>query len=539
MVHYDSVTNPYALPRLPVHAAEGMVAASQPLAAQAGIRMLEQGGNAVDAAVAAAAALTVVEPTANGIGGDAFALVWSGGTIHGLNAGGPAPLGLSPAGLAERGITEMPHFGWVPVTVPGIPAAWSALSKRFGRLPFAELMKPAVELAAEGYAVSSHISLSWKQAYEVYAAKLKGEQFSHWFSVFSPEGRAPSAGEIWRSADHARTLERIGASEAADFYHGELADRIDAFSRAHGGFLRKEDLEAYAPEWVDPIRINYRGFDVWEIPPNGQGLSALIALRILSFYESESLDRCRADAIHRAVEAVKLGMTDGGVFITQRDVMHVTVESLLSDRYCRERQRMIGETAAVPEPGTPEPGGTVYLAAADDEGMMVSFIQSNYEGFGSGLVVPGTGIALQNRGRNFSLDPAHVNCLAPGKKTFHTIIPGFLSQDGVPVGPFGVMGGFNQPQGHVQVLINTIDCGLNPQAVLDAPRWRWLSGRDILVEPHFSRHLAQQLGAKGHNVRISMDASQFGRGQIIWRNPENGVLTGGTESRTDGMIAVR
>lgn len=537
MLCFDSYENPYSLPRLPVCAKKGMVATSQPMAAQAGITIMQQGGNAVDAAIATAAALTVVEPTSNGIGGDAFALVWAKGGLHGLNASGPSPKGISLEALQERGFTEVPRFGWEPVMVPGVPSAWVALSQRFGRLPLTQTLAPAIAYAHDGVAVTPNLSSGWQRAYEVYAKTLKHPQFESWFQTFAPQGRAPRTGEVWRSEAHARTLRLIAETEGKAFYQGEIAAKIDAFSREFGGYIRAEDLADYRPEWVDPIYIGYRGYDVWEIPPNGQGLSTLLALNIMQGFNP--LNRDDARSYHQLIESVKLGMIDGNHHITQYDRMHVGVQDLLSTAYADSRRALIGEEALDPQPGTPQKGGTIYLATADDEGMMVSYIQSNYEGFGSALVVPGTGIALQNRGCNFSLDPHHVNCLAPGKRTFHTIIPGFLTHHGVPVGPFGVMGGFNQPQGHVQVVTNSIDCHLNPQAALDAPRWRWMSGKTLLVEPHFPLHIAQALAQRGHKVQISMDSGLFGRGQIIWRDTETGVLVGGTESRTDGMIAVR
>lgn len=533
---FTTFANPYAMPRIPMCAKRGMVAASQPTAAQAGISILQRGGNAIDAAIATASALTVVEPTSNGIGGDAFALVWSNGKLHGLNASGPSPKAITLQAVLDRGFKEMPRFGWESVTVPGIPSAWAALSERFGKLPLAETMQPAIEWALNGFAVPPTLSALWKKAYTEFSAALHAEQFGPWFETFAPKGRAPVAGETWRSPDHARTLELIARTQAREFYEGEIADKIDSFSRRYGGFIRKEDLATFVPEWVEPISVDYRGYDVWEIPPNGQGLSALMALQMLA--QLPSADRSDEHFFHEMIEAVKLAMTDGACHITDPAMMHTPVEALLSKQYARQRLTLIGEHAIEPVSGEPTHGGTVYLATADDQGNMVSYIQSNYEGFGSALVVPGTGIALQDRGCNFSLDSAHINCLAPGKRTFHTIIPGFLSKDGVPIGPFGVMGGFNQPQGHVQVVANSIDCHLNPQAALDAPRWRWVQGKEILVEPHFPLHIAQALAQRGHQVRISMDSSMFGRGQIIWRDPESGVLIGGTESRTDGMISV-
>lgn len=536
MILADPLYYPYPSRRNVVYARKGMVATSQPLAAQAGIEIMQKGGNAIDAAIATAASLTVLEPTSNGIGSDAFALVWVKGKLHGLNASGPAPKAISVEKVKALGYKEMPIHGWIPVTVPGAPGAWAELSKRFGKLPLSDVLQPAIRYAREGYAITPTLGYLWKKAYEAYRQELKGEEFAAWFDTFCPQGRPPEIGEIWSSEDHARTLELIAESNAEAFYRGELAEKIDEASRKAGGFLRQEDLAAFYPEWVEPIKINYRGYDVWEIPPNGQGLIVLMALNILKGFTFNAKDD--VDTLHKQIEAMKLAFVDGQKYITQPESMPVTVEQLLDESYAEKRRRLIGEEALQPEPGRPEGAGTVYLATADEEGNMVSFIQSNYMGFGSGIVVPDTGIALQNRGRNFSLDEQDANVLAPGKKTYHTIIPGFLTKDGEAVGPFGVMGGFMQPQGHVQVVMNMIDFRLNPQAALDAPRWQWFKDKEVHVDAHFPDHLAQALARKGHKLVKASDQTIFGRGQIIWRDPKTGVLQGGTEPRTDGHIAV-
>jgi len=533
-LHYDPQYYPYPSRRQVVYAANGMVATSQALAAQAGLAVLQRGGNAIDAAVAAAACLTVVEPTSNGIGGDAFALVWTRGKLHGLNASGPAPGKISAAAVKKAGHSEMPAFGWIPVNVPGAPAAWAELSDRFGRLPLTETLGPAADYAERGYPVSPVVAGLWKSALVNFREKLRGEEYSPFFSTFAPGGRAPEAGEIWRSPDHARTLRSIAETRGQSFYRGELADRIDSFAKKHGGFLSREDLESYRPEWVDPISICYRGNEVWEIPPNGQGLVALLALNILKGFEFRSKDS--PETLHRQIEAIKLAFADGKRYITDPQKMRVKVSDLLSEGYAAERRKLIGREASLPEAGRPRESGTVYLAAADREGNMISYIQSNYKGFGSGLVVPETGISLQNRGCNFSLDPGDDNCLEPGKKCYHTIIPGFLTRDGRPVGPFGVMGGFMQPQGHVQVIMNTIDFQLNPQAALDAPRWNWLKGKTVDLESSVPSHLAGALARMGHRINLAADPSGFGRGQIIWQT-DGGVLAGGSDPRADGMAA--
>ncbi|WP_017811689.1 MULTISPECIES: gamma-glutamyltransferase family protein [Paenibacillus] len=535
MISYDPLSHPYPSQRHSVYARNGMVATSQPLAAQAGLDILRKGGNAIDAAIATAACLTVVEPTSNGIGGDAFAIVWAKDQLHGLNANGPAPASISIDAVKAAGHERMPTYGWTPVTVPGVPAAWKALSDRFGKLPLSEVLQPAIDYAEQGFPVSPTLGYYWQLAYKRFSDTLTGEQYRSWFDTFAPDGRAPRIGEMWRSPGHAATLRSIAETGAESFYRGELAEQIDVHSRQYGGFLRKEDLAAFAPEWIDPISVNYRGYEVWEIPPAGQGLIALMALNILKGYEFTGRDT--VDTHHKQFEAMKLAFSDGLQYITQEDKMTTRAEHLLSDTYAAARRVLIGDEALEPKPGQPQAGGTVYLATADSEGNMVSYIQSNYMGFGSGIVIPGTGIAMQNRGHSFALDPAHDNRLEPGKKTYHTIIPGFLTKDGKPIGPFGVMGGFMQPQGHVQVVMNMIDFGLNPQAALDAPRWQWLEGKVIEVEHGFPDHLAQSLMRMGHQIRRANSAGSFGRGQIILRDEQTGVLIGGTEMRTDGAIA--
>jgi gamma-glutamyltranspeptidase / glutathione hydrolase len=529
------LTYPYSSQRMAAFSRNGMVATSQPLAAQAGLDILKKGGNAIDAAIATAACLTVVEPTSNGIGGDAFALVWVKDKLFGLNGSGPAPMNISIEKLKKLGHEKMPVHGWIPVTVPGVPSAWATLSERFGRLPLTEVLKPAIEYAQNGYPLSPILGKYWKRAFDIYKQRFKGPEYEEWFRVFAPNGKAPEVGDMWSSRDHAQTLAEIAETKGESFYRGNLAEKIAEASASFGGFLTKEDLKNYKAEWVDPISVHYKGHDIWEIPPNGQGLVALMALNILkndSFRHRED-----AEAVHLQLEAMKQAFTDGKEYITDPKNMKTRVEDLLSDQYGRECREQITDEARLPVPGTLPKGGTVYLATADGEGNMVSFIQSNYMGFGSGIVVPGTGIGLQNRGHDFSLDPTHENSLQPGKKTFHTIIPGFMTKGNQAVGPFGVMGGYMQPQGHVQVAMNMIDFGLNPQAALDAPRWQWIEGNKIEVEHNFPNHLVKQLVEKGHQISVAHDSGGFGRGQVIVRNPDTGVLAGGTEQRTDGSIA--
>lgn len=512
-----------------------MVATSQPLAAQAGIDILKKGGNAIDAAIATAAALTVLEPTSNGIGGDAFALVWVNDKLHGLNSSGPSPDALTIEAVKALGHEKIPIHGLVPVTVPGVPGAWAELSQKFGKLSLLEALQPAIDYAEEGYPLTPVLSKYWEKAYTSFKKSHKTKEFEAWFDTFAPEGKAPAVGEVWKSPDHAETLRKIGETNAKDFYEGTLADKIDVFMRKHGGFLRKEDLSRFKPEWVNPIATTYKDHQVWEIPPNGQGMVTQMALNIFS--QLDTPEWHSAKTFHQQIESMKLAYTDGQAYITEQKDMPVSVEHLLSDEYAKKRAAVISDTAIDPVPYELPAGGTVYLATADEEGNMVSFIQSNYMGFGSGIVIPGTGIGLQNRGADFSLDENHPNVLRPGKKTFHTIIPGFLTKDGKAIGPFGVMGGYMQPQGHFQVVTNTLDFLLNPQAALDAPRWQWIGGKKIHVESEFPNYLVQALQRKGHDLEVMPDGGTFGRGQIIWRNPETGVLAGGTESRTDGAVA--
>ena len=526
---------PYPSRRTLVYGRRGMVATSQPLAAQAGLEIMKAGGNAVDAAIATAACLTVTEPTSNGIGGDAFAIIWMENQMHGLNASGPAPMKLSLEALYQRGLKEIPVHGPIPITVPGVPAAWASLAEKFGRLPLSVTLQPAIDYARNGFPVSPVASEMWQRAFDKAVETYQDPLHKAWFRTFAPKGRPLKAGEIWSSEGHARTLKSIANSNAEDFYQGDLAQQIHDFMVEANGFLNKSDLAAYRVRWDDPLSVNYRGYDVWELPPNGHGLVALMALNILKQFRLDN--RETSDSLHRTMEAMKLAYSDGKAWISDPDHMPVTSAALLSEIYARKRSRLIGETALTPASGTPAASGTVYLATADGEGNMVSYIQSNYMGFGSGLVVPGTGISLHNRGHNFSMDPNHPNCVAPGKRPYHTIIPGFLTRNGQPVGPFGVMGGFMQPQGHVQLLSRIIDYGLNPQAALDAPRWQWMGGKKFEVEAQLSELTVGDLRNRGHQVIYQSDRSSFGRGQMILKD-EVGVLCGATEPRTDGAIAV-
>ena len=536
---FDPLRQRYPSQRFPLYARGGMVNCSSPQAAAAGLEILRKGGSAVDAAVAAAAALTVVEPTANGIGSDAFALVWSEreNRLFGLNSSGPAPRLLSIDRVLADGRTEdgrMPRRGWTPVTVSGAPGAWAALNGRFGRLSLREDLAPAVRYAEEGYPCSPNLAAMWQLSFDSFSKTLAGPEYAPWFSTFAPRGRAPQAGEMIRLPDHGATLRAIGETDAEAFYRGDIARRIDGQSRRDGGYIRYEDYAAFYPRWVEPISIRYRGYDVCEIPPNGQGIAALMTLNILK--EFSFADREDPLTVHRQLEAMKMAFADAFRYVTDPDRMDVDYRGLLSPAYGAMRAGEMGPRARVWTHRIPPKSGTVYLCCADGAGNMVSYIQSNYMGFGSGIVVENTGISLQNRGADFSLDPAHPNCLMPGKRTYHTIIPGFLMRDGRPVGPFGVMGAYMQPQGHVQVMMNCLDFHLDPQQALDAPRWQWLRDGTVTVESRFSPDLARALRRLGHDVRLDINTPSFGRGQMIVRLA-NGVLVGGTESRTDSNIA--
>ena len=535
--NFDAQEYKYASRRRVVHAKRGMVCTSQPLASQAGLTILQQGGNAIDAAIATAICQTIVEPTNNGLGSDCFALVWTGGKLHGLNGSGYAPQRLTPEAVAASGATEkMPLRGWEAVTVPGAPSAWAELHKRFGRLPFAKLFEPAIYYAEQGYPVSPIVARFWQEGIDALTPYKDNPAIAPWFATFDVHGNgvAPKTGELVTLPDHAKTLRILADSYCESYYRGELAQRLVEFSDRTGGYLSLEDLADYRAEWVEPVHINYHGYDVWEMPPNGHGITALMALNILKGMEIGAKDT--GDTFHKQIEAMKLAFADGMHYIADPRYMQTRVEELLSDAYAAQRRALIGETALEPTHGKPFCGGTVYLCTADGEGNMVSFIQSNYKDFGSGIVLPGYGINLNDRGAGFSLDPELDDYLAPRKKPYHTIIPGFLTHDGEAVGPFGVMGAYMQPQGHVQVIMNTVDWLLNPQTALDAPRWQWIAGKEIWLESSVAPEIVEDLRRRGHEVRVLEDDTTFGRGEIIWRD-SNGVLAGATEPRADGVVA--
>ena len=534
---FDAQEYKYASRRRVVHAKRGMVCTSQPLASQAGLTILQQGGNAIDAAIATAICQTIVEPTNNGLGSDCFALVWTGGKLHGLNGSGYAPQRLTPEAVAASGATEkMPLRGWEAVTVPGAPSAWAELHKRFGRLPFAKLFEPAIYYAEQGYPVSPVVARFWQEGIDALTPYKNNPAIAPWFATFDVHGNgvAPQTGELVTLPDHAKTLRILADSYCESYYRGEMAQKLVEFSDKTGGYLSLEDLAEYRAEWVEPVHINYHGYDVWEMPPNGHGITALMALNILKDMEIGAKDT--GDTFHKQIEAMKLAFADGMHYIADPRYMQTRVEELLSDAYAAQRRALIGETALEPTHGKPFCGGTVYLCTADGEGNMVSFIQSNYKDFGSGIVLPGYGINLNDRGAGFSLDPELDDYLAPRKKPYHTIIPGFLTHEGEAVGPFGVMGAYMQPQGHVQVIMNMVDWLLNPQSALDAPRWQWIAGKEIWLESSVAPEIVEDLRRRGHEVRVLEDDTTFGRGEIIWRD-SNGVLAGATEPRADGVVA--
>lgn len=516
-------TFPYAWPRKPVLGAN-VVCTSQPLAAQAGLRMLAQGGSAADAAVATAIALTLVEPVSNGIGSDAFAIVWDGKQLHGLNASGRSPAAWTPEYFGNNTI---PMVGWNSVTVPGAVSAWVELHAKFGKLPFEKLFEPTIAYGRDGFLVSPTIAQQWAAQVPMF------ESQPGFAEAFLPDGRAPRVGERFRFPDHAATVEKIAATGGASFYRGELADQLEAHATATGGAMRASDLAAHRADWVGTISGGYRGYTVHEIPPNGQGIVALIALGILQHFDMASLPADSADSVHLQIEALKLAFADAHAYVSDIDHMSVRPEDLLDDGYLKQRAGLIDRNRAnAASAGTPG-GGTVYLTAADASGQMVSMIQSNYMGFGSGVVVPGTGISLQNRGAGFVVTQGHPNQVGPNKRPFQTIIPGFVTKDGTPVMSFGVMGGPMQPQGHVQVMVRIADHGQNPQTACDGPRFRWVDGSQVSCEQGFPTSTLEELRQRGHDLLTVDDYNAFGSCQAIWRLDDGYVAA--SDPRRDGQ----
>ena len=539
MVQFDSLKYSFASHRNVVYARKGMACSTSPIASQVGLEILKSGGNAMDAAIAMATTLPLVEPTGNGLGSDCFALVWSAKDqkLFGLDGSGVAPMALSAEKVKEAGYTSVPVNGWLPTMVPGAPSAWALLRRRFGTKPMTELMAPAIRYAREGFCIPVNVYKQWKAetARFTAAAEKEPEVFGPWVQYFTKNGKTYEAGDTFYNPDFAATLESLAESDCESYYHGEIMHKIVDFSRKTGGFFAESDFENYQAQWVEPISVNYKGYDVFEMPPNGHGITALMALNMLKGMELSD-ERETADVYHKMIETTKLAFVDTKKFVADPRYMRTKVSDMLSDRYADVRRALITDQAVYPEAGDPSCGGTVYFCVADGEGNMVSFIQSNYNRFGSGIAVPGTAITIQDRGANFSLDPESDNYLEGGKKAYHTIIPGFLCKDGKAVGPFGVMGGFMQPQGHVQVIVNTVDYHMNPQECLDAPRFQWVGEKKVQLEREVPAHIAQKLADMGHQVEIVNSNLGMGRGEIIWRM-EDGTLLGGTEPRADGTIA--
>jgi gamma-glutamyltranspeptidase/glutathione hydrolase len=519
---------PYPSRRQPI-CAQNVVATSQPLATQAGLAMLARGGNAIDAALATAITLTVVEPCSNGIGSDLFAIVWDGSALAGLNASGRAPAAWNRDRYAAH--AHMPQRGWETVTIPGAVSGWVALSQRYGKLPFGDLFAPAIRYARDGYPVSPIIAEKWRLAATVMPQGLG------WQEHFLIDGRAPAAGERFASAAMAKTLSSIAETNGEAFYHGALADAMCTFAKQCGSVHAHADFERHTVDWVTPIGVDYRGVRVHEIPPNGQGIAALMALGMLESFDLAALPPDSVASQHLQIEAMKLAFADTHRHVGDADTMTVAPSALLDRDYLRQRAALIDpKRAGHFGPGDPPRGGTVYVTAADASGMMVSLIQSNYLGFGSGVVVPGTGISLQNRGAGFSLERGHPNEVGAGKRPFHTIIPGFMTRNGAPLATFGVMGGPIQPPGHVQTVVRMQDYGMNPQAALDAPRFKVNAGRSIDVEASASRELRAGLIALGHTLEAVPDSyMDFGAGQVILRT-DTGYIAA-SDPRRDGQAA--
>jgi gamma-glutamyltranspeptidase/glutathione hydrolase len=512
---------PYLSTRMPI-LARNCVATTQPLAAQAGLSMLQRGGNAVDAALATAIALTVVEPVNNGLGSDAFAILWDGNELVGLNASGRSPAGWTPDRFAGP---AMPYDGWNAATVPGAVSAWVALSERFGKLPFDTLFEPAIRYASDGFMVPPVVAQIWARQVERLHAK------PGFAEAFLPNGRAPSAGEHFRPPHQAETLTAIAETKGESLYRGASGEAIARAASEAGAYMTTDDLAAHTCDWVTPIHVDFRGRRIHEIPPNGQGIAALIALGILERCDLEGLEPDSAEMLHLQIEALKLGVADARANVADPEHMQVTPDEMLDPTRLETLARTIEPNeVTAPAPRALATSSTVYLAAADESGIMVSFIQSNYSGFGSGVVVPGTGIALNNRGACFVTDPAHPNCVGPRKRPFNTIIPGFITKNDAPLAAFGVMGGSMQPQGHTQMASRMCVSAQNPQAAADAPRWRYDDG-ELWVEPSMSGAARAGLGARGHRL-VEASPLDFGAAHIITR-VEHGYVAA-TETRRDG-----
>jgi len=542
----DRLTDAPFATRSEVYAVHGMAATSQPLATQVALDVLKAGGSAVDAAIAANAALGLMEPTGNGIGGDLYAIVWDpkSGKLHGYNGSGRSPASLTLAEFQRRGLTEVPPRGPLSVTVPGAVDGWFALHGRFGKLPMKRVLAPAIGYAREGFPLSDVIAHYWRLS----VPRLS--PFPGFKQQFTIDGRAPRTGEIWKNPNLAGTLEAIAKGGRDAFYKGAIARTIGAFFKANDGFLTAEDLAAHRGEWVEPVSTNYRGYDVWELPPNGQGIAALQILNILEGYDLKSLGYGSPEYVHLFVEAKKLAFEDRARFYADPAFSPAPVAWLISKDYAAERRKLISmeRAARTVEAGHPplEEGDTIYLTTADASGMMVSLIQSNFRGMGSGMAPPGLGFILQNRGEQFVLKEGHPNSFAPGKRPFHTIIPAFITRDGKPWISFGLMGGAMQPQGHAQIVINLVDFGMNLQEAGDAPRIHhdgstepagqalpMNDGGVVNLEHGFPALTIRTLMRKGHVIEFA--DGPYGGYQAIRRDPVTGVYAGASESRKDGQ----
>lgn len=522
----------YPSQRMPI-LAENIVSTSQPLASQAGLRMLLKGGNAIDATIAAAITLTVVEPTMNGIGSDAFALLWDGKKLIGLNASGRSPKSWTPERFSNR--KEMPLIGWDSVTVPGAVSAWVELSKKYGRLSFSELFKPAIKYAEKGFLVSPITSTIWQSQLDSYERSIPNfkDRYSEFYKTFFPKGNAPKSGTLFKAPDQANTLRLIAETEGNTFYHGEIAKKMISHAKNTGGTLSQEDLEKHEATWEDPISLNYRNVSLHELPPNGQGLTALIMLGILKNFDLDSLELDSCELMHLEIEAMKIAFNDGYKYIADPKALEFDPLDFLNPNYLKKRADEINLNEAKNyEAKSPRREDTVYLTTADSNGMMVSYIQSNYAGFGSCIVIPKTGISLQNRGNGFSLEEGHPNQVGPNKRPFHTIIPAFVTCRGKPLMSFGVMGGSMQPQGHCQLMVRLFDYHQNPQTALDALRWRISHGLNVYLETGHKKEVISKLSQLGHKLS-EKDYTRFGGGQIIYQL-DNGYL-GASDWRKDGQ----
>jgi gamma-glutamyltranspeptidase/glutathione hydrolase len=540
---YDRVTGKAFASRSEVIAQHGMAATSQPLATQVALDILKNGGNAVDAAIAANAMLGLVEPTGCGIGGDIYAIIWDAETktLHGLNGSGRSPQSLTLDYFKQQGITEIPKFGALPVSVPGTVDGWFEMHEKFGSTPMTDILAPAIQYAREGFPVSELIS------YYLHRSVARIGQYEGFKETYMPDGEMPDTGDIFKNPALAATYEKIAKGGRDAFYKGDIARTIDAYIKAQGGFLSYADLASHTSTWVKPVSTNYRGYDVWELPPNGQGIAALQILNIMEHYDVESMGFGSPEYVHTFVEAKKLAFADRAKFYSDMDFNDIPVERLISKQYAAERQRTINPNRAAKrvDAGINE-GDTIYLTVADKNGNMVSLIQSNFRGMGSGMTPTGLGFVLQNRGELFALDPEHFNVYAPNKRPFQTIIPAFVTKNNVPYLSFGVMGGGAQPQMHAQVIMNMIDFGMNTQEAGDAPRIlhsgssqptgsEMTDGGYVSLESGFAVETRRALLKKGHVLRDVSGA--FGGYQAIRYDANNKVYFGASESRKDGHAA--